>query len=76
MSNTVKVYKTSIVPKGEQMVPVRKDQMVASSMQIEVVHIGMFLFVLFAMFAGIWKSASKAERDAENAAGASGLNHK
>jgi hypothetical protein len=76
MSNTNKVYKTSIVPQGEEMVPARKNETIATSMQIEVIHVAIFVFVLYAMFAGIWKSASKEERDAENKASASGLNHK
>jgi hypothetical protein len=76
MSNTAKQYKTSIVPQGEEMVPARKNETIASSLQIEVLHIGIFVFILYAMFAGIWKAAAKQERDEENKAGASGLNHK
>ena len=76
MSNTTKVYKTSIVPQGEELVPARKNETTATSLQIEVVHVAIFVFVLWCMFAGIWKQASKEERDAENKAGASGLNHK
>jgi hypothetical protein len=76
MSTTNKVYKTSIVPQGETLVPARKDQMTATSMQIEVVHVAIFVFVLYAMFIGIWKAAAKTEKDAENKAAASGLNHK
>ncbi|MEH0862769.1 MULTISPECIES: hypothetical protein [Halobacteriovorax] len=57
-----KVYETSIVPKGEMLEPVRNQEMIASSMTIEVLHIATF-FVIFAfIFAGIWKAAVAIER--------------
>jgi hypothetical protein len=79
MSNettNVKVYETSIVPKGEVMVPARTHEMVATSLQIEVVHILVFFIILFAIFAGLWKSAVLAEKEEESKANATGLNHK
>ncbi len=76
MSSTAKQYKTSIVPQGEEMVPARKNETIASSMQIEVLHIGIFIFILYCMFAGIWKAAAKAEKDEDNKASSAGLNHK
>ncbi len=77
MSNeNVKVYETSIVPKGEVMVPARNHEMVATSLQIEIVHILVFFIILFAIFAGLWKAAVKAEKDEENRANSTGLNHK
>lgn len=75
-TTNAKVYETSIVPKGEKMVPARKHEMVATSMQIEVVHILVFFIILFGIFAGLWKAAVKAEKEEENKANSSGLNHK
>lgn len=58
----VKVYETSIIPKGEMIEPVRTAKYVAPSLTIEVLHIATF-FVIFAfIFAGIWKSAVALER--------------
>ncbi|ATH08420.1 hypothetical protein BIY24_10805 [Halobacteriovorax marinus] len=75
-TKNVKVYETSIVPKGEEMVPARKHEMIASSIQIEVVHVLVFFIVLFGIFGGLWKSAVKAEKEEENKANSTGLNHK
>ncbi|WP_127713988.1 hypothetical protein [Halobacteriovorax sp. HLS] len=76
MSEQTKIYKTSIVPENGHLVLARKNETIATSLQIEIVHIAIFALVLFCMFIGIWKAAGKAERDAENKASASGLNHK
>ncbi|EQC44019.1 hypothetical protein [Bacteriovorax sp. Seq25_V] len=66
MSNqTVKVYQTSIVPKGEALEPVRPSKNVASSMTIEVFHIACFLGVFAFIFAGIWKKAVAMDRAAK-----------
>lgn len=75
-TKNVKVYETSIVPKGEKMVPARSHEMIASSLQIEVIHIIMFFIILFGIFAGLWKSAVQAEKEEENRANSTGLNHK
>jgi len=75
-ATNVKVYKTSIVPKGETMVPARPAGIVATSMQIEVVHIGVFILVFFCIFGGIWKAAIQKEKDEENRVNSTGLNHK
>lgn len=75
-ATNVKVYKTSIVPKGEAMVPVRPSGFVASSVQIEVLHIAVFILVFFCIFGGIWKAAVKNEKDEENRVNSTGLNHK
>jgi hypothetical protein len=71
-----KVYETSIVPKGETMVPARPQGFVATSGQIEVLHIGVFILVFFCIFGGIWKAAIQSEKDEENRASSTGLNHK
>lgn len=61
-TKTVKVYPTSIVPQGEKLEPVRKHDMVASSLQVEVFHIICFVVIFAGIFAGIWKTALKEEK--------------
>lgn len=69
MSNTTaKVYETSIVPKGEQIEPVRTANKVANSTTIEVFHIMCFLGVFAFIFAGIWKRAVAQERAEKSSA--------
>lgn len=54
MSQTV--HKTSIVPKGGVMEPLRPTKSAMSSLGIEVIHIAVFLLVLVFLFGGILKS--------------------
>ncbi|MDD0853587.1 hypothetical protein HBN50_10780 [Halobacteriovorax sp. GB3] len=61
-TKTVKVYPTSIVPKGEKLEPVRTAKYTASSLQVEVFHIGCFVVIFAFIFAGIWKAALRAEK--------------
>lgn len=57
-----KVYETSIVPKGEMLEPVRNQEIIASSLTIEVLHVATF-FVIFAfIFATVWKAAVAIEK--------------
>lgn len=64
---TNKVYKTSIVPAGEALEPVRTAKYVANSITIEVFHVACFIGVFAFIFAGIWKKALAQDR-AEKAA--------
>lgn len=57
--STPKVYKTSIVPDGGRIEPLRDHKTIASSFQIEVLHIAVFVGVLFFIFGGLWKAATK-----------------
>lgn len=54
----VKVYKTSIIPEGGRMEPLRDHKMIATSLQVEVVHIIVFLAVISFIFGGLWKAAT------------------
>jgi hypothetical protein len=57
MSAPSKVYKTSIVPETGFLQPIRNQDAIASSMQIEVFHVLTFVCVFAFIFAGIWKAA-------------------
>ncbi|OUR99829.1 hypothetical protein A9Q84_02030 [Halobacteriovorax marinus] len=74
-TKNIKVYETSIVPKGEELAPVRPSGYVATSMQIEVLHVIVFVFLFFAIFGGIWKLATQNEKKEETEVNATGLNH-
>lgn len=56
-NQNVKVYETSIIPKGEKIEPLRPTKMLASNTSIEVVHIIITLGVLVFLFASSWKKA-------------------
>lgn len=61
----VKVYKTSIIPEGGRMEPLRDHKMIATSLQVEVVHIIVFLAVISFIFGGLWKAAKNADVEAK-----------
>ena len=61
-AQVAKVFKSSIVPTGEALEPVRTAKYIASSMTIEVIHILCFIAVFAAIFAGIWKKAVAMDR--------------
>ncbi|OIQ17147.1 MAG: hypothetical protein BM556_13115 [Bacteriovorax sp. MedPE-SWde] len=67
-AQNTKVFTSSIVPAGEQIVPVRPSKNVASSMTIEVFHIACFIGVFAFLFAGIWKKAVAMDRAEKKAA--------
>ncbi len=63
MSNTsAKVFKTSIVPDNSWIYPVRNQEMIASSLSIEVFHVACFIGVFAFIFASIWKTAVAIDR--------------
>ena len=62
MSNAIKVYETSIVPPGGRIEPIRSHKTIASSTQIEVLHIAVFVAVLFFIFGGLWKAAKATKK--------------
>jgi len=62
MSNAIKVYETSIVPPGGRIEPIRSHKTIASSTQIEVLHIAVFVGVLFFIFGGLWKAAKATKK--------------
>lgn len=53
------VYPTSIVPEGSALEPLRDTKILLSSMQIEIVHIACFLFIMFCIFAASWFALKK-----------------
>ena len=59
MSNVNKVYKTSIVPEGSVIEPVRDHKMIASTTAIEVLHVLVFFAIIAFIFGGLWKAATK-----------------
>jgi hypothetical protein len=63
MSEATKVFKTSIVPAGESLEPVRTAKLTANSLTIEVFHVACFLVVFSFIFAGLWKRAVRAEKE-------------
>ena len=56
-TQTPKVFKTSIVPDNSWLYPVRNQEMIASSLFIEVFHVMCFAATFAFIFAGIWKAA-------------------
>ncbi len=56
-TSTTKVFKTSIVPDNSFLHPVRNQDAIATSIQIEVFHVLGFAAVFAFIFAGIWKAA-------------------
>ena len=56
-ASTPKVFKTSIVPDNSFLHPVRNQDAIATSIQIEVFHVLCFAAVFAFIFAGIWKAA-------------------
>lgn len=64
MSNATKVYETSIVPPGGRIEPLRTHKTIASVTQIEVLHIAVFVGILFFIFGGLWKAATATKKSA------------
>ena len=56
---TPNIHKTSIIPAGGHIEPIRSHKTIATSGQIELLHIAVFITVLFSIFGGLWKAASK-----------------
>lgn len=59
MSGNKESMKTSIVPAGGRIEPLREHETTLTTIQIDIVHIAIFLSVIFIFFAKPWKEASK-----------------
>lgn len=57
------VYPTSILPDGATLEPLREAKIVASSLQIEVVHIVCFLFILALILGTSWYAIIKTSHE-------------
>lgn len=53
------VYPTSIVPEGSALEPLRDTKILLSSMQIEVIHIACFIFIMFCILGASWFALKK-----------------
>ena len=59
--SNVKVFKSSIVPAGETIEPLRSSKAI-DSLTIELFHIACFLVIFSFLFAGLWRRAVKMEK--------------